>query len=186
MAFFGDQKRAHRDHHRPRRSSPNRTTIEMAASSYYGPNEPIKLAAEPRFNRHYRSAQVPDRRDSQNDRLPPGPAVRSAYGAGSYEFSMPSGMTRETYQRFSAAVTICSDCGFRARRDLGESVHSVKPLAFAGRPPAKSLPLVRNSNAALPCNSQNLPCNTQKLSLQHQKRSLLLRSREFLTRPWNN
>jgi hypothetical protein len=31
---------------KPRRSSPNRTTIEWLASSYYGPNEPIKLAAD--------------------------------------------------------------------------------------------------------------------------------------------
>jgi hypothetical protein len=54
-------------------------------------------------------SQVPDRRDSQNDRLPPGPAPqwRSAYGAGQLRVLDASGMMRDAYPRFSAAVTIC-------------------------------------------------------------------------------
>jgi hypothetical protein len=70
------------------------------ASSYYGPNEPIKLAAEP-LQQPLQISPGPGPPDWRNDRLPPAPAPqwRSAYGAGSYELSMPSGMTRETLFR---------------------------------------------------------------------------------------
>jgi hypothetical protein len=113
------------------------------------------------LNSHYRSAQVADCGDSQNDRLPPGPAPQ--WRSASYGSSTPG----------HDAVDLATL--FRGGDDLliADSEPGVIPANVAPRPaccPRAPTPAaISNSSCSSPCNSQNLPCNTQKLSLQHPK-----------------
>jgi hypothetical protein len=158
IAFFGDQRRAHRDHHLPRRSAPNRTTIEIAREFILWPKRADQTCRRPHSTAttgqpKLRTAGIRRTTDCRRDRHRSGD--RPATGPG------------------HDAVDLATL--FRGGDDLliADSEPGVIPANVAPRPaccPRAPTPAaISNSSCSSPCNSQNLPCNTQKLSLQHPK-----------------